>query len=195
MVAAADAAGLAYRSDDPLGFERLPFELLRLGHTQEVRHLMWRPGDPAEITAFRFVAISGQGRNRRVHRYTCATAVLPADLPHLLIGPESMWTAVRRAVGRGDIEVESDVFNRLFSVRGDDERAALAVLDLPMIAWLCEPDGGGAGAVRYELRGQMLLAAVPGHDDPAHLAAFGRQARRFLDHLPDVVLDLYPRSA
>jgi hypothetical protein len=62
------------------------------------------------------------------YRFAVCVLRLPCDLPDLHVGNENMLTRIGSAVGFGDIEFESEDFNRAFRVKCDDAKFASDVL-------------------------------------------------------------------
>ena len=93
------------------------------------------------------------------------------------------------AVAGGDIDFESEEFNRLFAVRCEDRRFANALIDPRMIEVLLATKG----ELSFSFRGRWLLIwrkQVPAVQLPGMLAI----AERVVESIPKVVWDLYPSS-
>ncbi len=165
------------------------FDLFGVGSSKKVTFQFWRPGSRDSVFDYEYT--TGSGKNRSVHRRTCALVSLPFTAPHTEIGPEGFWSGIGRAIGLRDIEVESDRFNDIYRVTGDDERFAIALLDQPMIAWLLRGQSG-YGQIRFELRGPWLLCVEDRIDIARHFG-FLDWAASVRERMPTVLTSLYPR--
>lgn len=165
----------------------LGFDLFDRGGGRRVRGQMWRTGEHDSVFQYQFT--EGSGDNSRTYRFTAALIALPFRAPRLVISTENVWSRIKRAVGRRDIETESPEFNDRYHVRSDDERFAITLLDPPMIAWMLSPSSG-LGTVTFELRDSWMLCycdLLPIEQLPQMLA--WAQAAR--NQLPSVLTDLY----
>lgn len=186
-VALARSRGYEIAVDDkappPLGFD-----LFDVGSSRKVSYQIWKPG--AHDSAFQYRYTTGSGKNRQTHRRSCVLLALPFTAPHLTIGPEGFWSAIGRAIGLRDIEIESPQFNDRYRVRCADERFAITLLDHHMIAWMLSPASGG-GQVKFELAGRWMLCFG---DDVSFEQLFGYLdwAESARTHLPAVLPSLYP---
>jgi hypothetical protein len=110
----------------------------------------------------------------------------------MTIGPEGFWSAIGRAVGIRDVEVESPEFNRRYRVRCADERFAVTLLDQQVIAWMLSPHSG-SGSVKFELGGRWMLCF--GDDVPfEELFGYLTWSQHARGILPTVLTSLYPPS-
>lgn len=62
------------------------------------------------------------------YRFAVCALALPAWLPYLEVGPESVLSRLGNVVGVHDIEIESEDFNRKFRVHSDNRKFASDVL-------------------------------------------------------------------
>jgi hypothetical protein len=67
-------------------------------------------------------------RSTTVHRYGVCALRLPSWLPTLELTPETLLSRVAGALGLGDVELESEDFNRSFRVSASDPKFAYDVL-------------------------------------------------------------------
>jgi hypothetical protein len=166
----------------------LSFNLFELGSSRKVSYHTWRPGTPDSMFQYRYT--TGSGKNRRTHHRSCVLVEVPFTAPHLTIGPEGFWSAIGRAIGLRDVEVESPEFNQRYRVSCDDERFAITLLDHGMMAWMLSPNAGG-GTVKFEFGGRWMLCwgdSLP-YEQLFGFLAWARHAREVL---PDVLTSLYP---
>ena len=99
----------------------------------------------------------GKGNSSETtYRFAVCALALPAELPYLEVGPESVLSRLGSVVGVHDIEIESEEFNRKFRVHADDPKFASDVLS-PRLA-------------------QTLLSLPPYHwrTDGASLVSFSK---------------------
>lgn len=94
-------------------------------------------------------------RTTHVHRYSVCALRLPSWLPTVELTPENLFTRVAGTLGLGDVELESEDFNRRFRVSASDPKLAYDVLHpRTMEALLARPAVGlrigGEDAVVWE---------------------------------------------
>lgn len=166
-----------------------PFAVFNAGHSRKATYRIWRDG--SEVSAFQYRYVTGSGKTRQTHDFSCVLAPTPFFAPHLRIEPEGMMSAIGRMGGIRDIEVESPEFNRLYRVRCDDERFAITLLDHQMIAWMLDATSG-RGAVHFEFGGSWMLASIRKMSFE-ELFGFHDWASWAVDHTPSVLPSLYPK--
>jgi hypothetical protein len=182
-------AGLAYADSDLFGTTRLAFDLFRRGDGRGIDHMLWRPEDTNKgrrVFDYWYYHEDNEGR-KSYRRFSCALALVGGSWPRITVEREGMVDRIAGALGVGDIEVESDEFNRLFAVQCEDRRFASALLDAEMIAFLTAT----RGELNFELRGRWLLIwrrPVSARLLPGLLAV----ADGFVQRVPRVVWELYP---
>ncbi len=79
-----------------------------------------------------------QGSAEAVSTWSVAAVALPTFLPRISVTRRGPLGKVAAALGRQGLELESEDFNRRFSVRTDDPRLAFAVLHPRMMAVLLD---------------------------------------------------------
>ena len=118
-----------------------------------------------------------------VHPFSVVAIDSAVPLPYLSVTPEGF---VGRFVGRltgSDIDLESEAFNRAFTVHADDRTFAADVLHPQMMEYLLQvPDRG------WVLRGGWLLAIRPGQHTVQELDTRLTDLDGILDRIPDFVL-------
>jgi hypothetical protein len=195
LEAIAAKAGLQYSESDPFGCTRVAFPLFRKGDGRGAENVVWRDHeDGRSFRAFDFwfydESEDQYGRtSRSYHRYSCALAYMGSSWPELVITKEGLLEKAYSALGSGDIDFESEEFNRTFAVRCDDRRFASAFIDARMIELLLTTKG----ELSFALRGRWLLVwrkPVPARLVPGMLVL----AERFVEAIPRVVWDLYPST-
>ena len=191
--ASAQAAGLEYSAVDPFDCDRLAFPLFREGDGRGVERVMWREReDNRSVRAFDYwFYVEDQSESGQVHRrykhFSCALAQINGSFPELTVEREGVLDRLAATLGYADIDFESEEFNRQFVIRSPDARFATALIDPRMMAFLLSTKG----RLSFHLRGRWVLIA--GEQVAAHLLpALVKLADAFVDHVPDVVWDLYP---
>lgn len=124
------------------------------------------------------------GDSGTLHRFQVTLAELPVALPRIDIVPENLPAAVAKALGGGDVDVESYEFNQRWRVITNDPQYAHALLDPRMIERLLFPDVEGLG-VRID--GGAVYVWSMGRRDISDLArrlgVVSGIARRIPDHV------------
>jgi len=186
---AADIAGVQLADGDPLDAAHAPFELFHRGQLQEVERTLWRSGDKHNVRVFeyRYETVYGDQRDRSP-LFSCATALVNASWPALLVAPSPLHPEREELdVGGTDIQLESDEFNEAFRVHGPDQRFAYAFLDAGMQEFLLAK----GRAITLQVRGTWLLALTE-HIPAELLPNLFPFVDDLLARIPSVVESLYP---
>lgn len=191
MQALATARGwtFAERDDRWAGaFSGAPFER---GHRRSANNVLSGRYDDRDFVAFDYVyyttetSTDGEGRttSREVsHRFSVVAVTLGAAFPELEVSPEGFF---QRLVGRlvdRDIELESEEFNRAFTVTCPDRKFAFDVLHPRMMEYLL---GHRDAAFRFAA-GRLLVVANGSADIPEIEATLG-YADGIADRIPEFV--------
>lgn len=191
FAAVAAKMGLRYEATDRWNLHQHPFALFRTGNGRTAENVVYGTVDGYEVTAFDYsyyvVRSNGKTTYRQYYRFSCAMMKLPFKTPHTILSRESFMAGIARAVGLGDLQFESDEFNKAWNVKSDDARFANYLCDARMMHWLLASKGW-----RFELNGGRLLAScgqVKPHQLPRVIAA----VTRFRGHVPSVVGDVFAR--
>lgn len=185
--------GLQHSRVDPFGCARVAFPLFRKGDGQVAENVVWRERpDGLSSRAFDFSYYvetrDDYGRVRRVFtRFSCVMVQVDGAWPEVAIQRSGLLDRALNLVGLGDIQLESDEFNRRFSLRSPDRRFAVTLVDARMIDFLLSIDARVAFAVKGRW---VLLTADP--VEPPLVPALMRVAEAFLDNVPRVVYELWP---
>lgn len=136
----ASLAGLRAEAGDPYRLLDAPFALF--GRAASVRDIEnsasgIRDGERV-IVADYWYAPSSDPQRDDYRRYTCVVRETPSWWTDVSVMPKGVMELVRSVLPLGDLETESDAFNRRFEVRAADRRFANALLDQRMMAWLLE---------------------------------------------------------
>jgi hypothetical protein len=121
------------------------------------------------------------------NRLTCVVVEAPISFPSLIVRPEGFLDRFGHTLGVGDIEFESDEFNRMFLVKCHDRRFAFDVIHQRAMAFLLRQDGlcieGNGTAVLFHLNASRGLLPLP-----AGVTELLDESSGFLDLLPDYLL-------
>ena len=185
--------GLEYSPSDPFGCTRVAFPLFRKGDGRTAENVMWREQeDGLALRGFDFSYYDEThdqtgAVSRSYKHFSCVMAQVDGAWPEVAISREGILEKALGLIGMGDIELESDEFNRRFSLRSPDRRFAITLVDARMIDFLLSTDARFAFFVKGRW---VLLATDP--VAPALLPALMRVGEAFVQHIPRVVYELWP---
>ena len=191
--AAAGDLGLGYSAKDEFGLIDLPFPLLQRPAT--VRGLgsvmfgTWR-GREVKVFEYWYARSSDQALDD-FEWFSCVVTPLPGWWPDLVIVPETILSRTVDNLTMSDVNLESEAFNRAFSVRSQDPRFAIALLDARMMAWLLDR----AGPWGFEIAGGMLLCYRTPMFQPWEVRPLLEISAEFMDTVPGVVSSLFAPQA
>jgi hypothetical protein len=191
-VAAEDAAralGLQYSGTDSVGLIDRPFPLLhRLATVRGLENVMFGSWQGHELHVFEYwYARSSNPSLNDFERFSCVVMPLPGWWPDLVIVPETLASRALDHLTMGEVNLESEAFNRSFAVRSSDPRFASALLDARMMAWLLERSAEWG----FEVAGGEVLC-YRSRVQPWELRQVLETASGFLDQVPEVVSGLFP---
>ena len=186
--------GLEYSHLDPFGCTRVAFALFRKGDGRTAENVVWRTTDAGlAVRAFDFTYYvesrnHDTGHVHRSHRrFSCVMAQVDGAWPEVSITREGLFEKALELVGLGDIELESEEFNRRFALRSPDRRFAVSLVDARMIEFLLATEA----RFGFFVKGRwVLLVSEPAR--PELVPALMRVAEEFVAHVPRVVYELYP---
>jgi hypothetical protein len=186
--------GMDFSIDDPFDTLEEPFGLLQRGDGRGVENVVWGEWQGLELRAFDYwyydESTDSKGHTSKSYsRYDCVLASIDARCPALHISEEDVLTRLADALTFGDIEFESEEFNRRFTVKGTDERFASAFCDALMMGWLLQHADG----YMFEVAGDRILCACR-RVAPAEMVRLFGTATAFREQIPAVVSSLYPRG-
>jgi hypothetical protein len=185
--------GLEYSHHDPFGCTRVAFPLFRKGDGRIAEDVMWREqanGQALRGFDFSYYDESRDGAGNTVRSYrhfTCVMAQVDGAWPEVSISREGILEKALGLVGLGDIELESEEFNRRFALRSPDRRFAVTLVDARMIDFLLSTEAQFAFFVKGRW---LLLVSEPVSSDM--LPALMRLGEAFVQHIPRVVYELWP---
>jgi hypothetical protein len=185
--------GLQHSHVDPFGCTRVAFPLFRKGDGRVAENVVWRDrADGLPIRAFDFSYYTEHrdeaGNVVRNHKhFSCVMAQVDGAWPDLSITKEGILEKALDLVGLGDIQLESDAFNRRFALRSPDRRFAVTFVDARMIDFLLSTDA----QLAFHVKGRwVLIASDP--VSPELVPALLRVGEAFVEHIPRVVYELWP---
>ena len=183
--------GLGYSVWDVFGLMTEPFDLFFRGDGRRFENVLYGTWQGVEIKEFDYsyyekTESSNGGSRKTWHHFSCVLLETDLSCPHLTVVPESFWTRLADSVGLRDIELELEEFNRAFTVRSDDRRFAVAVMDARMMRWMLEAGPGWS----FELLGRRILCFAK-RRKPFELIPLLGTAKRFHESIPRVVRELY----
>jgi hypothetical protein len=183
--------GWAYTARDDAWAERFEGAPFGLGHNRQAKNVLQGSYDGRGFVAFDFVYHTTEtttGPNNTTstreqsHDYSVIAISTGAAFPHLRVSPEGM---VKRFFGRltnSDIELESEEFNRAFTVNCDDRKFATDVLHPRMMEYLLT-----LRELSWDLRDGHLVVAAPGQHSVSQLDQSLTAIDGILDRIPDIV--------
>lgn len=185
--------GWSYAESDArwvTAFDGAPFGL---GHDRRALNVLTGAYDGRPFVAFDYrystteTSTDAQGHpqsHTEVHPYSVVALDTGVVLPALSVTPEGF---LGRMVGRltnTDIELESEEFNRAFTVRADDRKFATDVLHPRMMEYLLRiPDRG------WRFSDHWLLAVRPGSHSVVEIDGRLTDLDGILDLVPGFVWD------
>ena len=190
---AARQMGMQFALTDPFDTLAEPFDLLRKGDGRGVENVMWGVWNGLECRLFDYwyyeeSTDSKGNRSRTYYRFSCVMSPVEASCPPLTLARENVFTRMGDHLGFRDIELESEEFNRVFTVRSPDRKFAVDFCDARMMEWLLG-HGRGHG---FEVVGDRLLASCK-RLRPTELVPLLGSMRGFREEIPRVVYSLYPK--
>ena len=127
--------GLSYRPDKFTGFGggifdsaesslawTEQFQPFGVGHARYGQDLFVGRLEGMPFSAFNYNYTTGSGKNQTHHSYGIAYFDLPVWLGGLDVSREGFLSGFAGAIGFADIQFESEEFNKMFCIRGPDER-------------------------------------------------------------------------
>jgi len=186
LAAFAAARGWVYKKSDPSLVTRFNGNPFGTGDSRRATNCLYGAHAERQMVAFdyQYTTTSGSGDNRDTdtHNYSVVAMSLGLQVPPLAVSPEG---AVGRFFGRltnRDIELESEDFNRAFTVTAHDRRFASDVLHPQMMQMLLQWP-----ALGWRLEGDSILVVRSGHHQPSEVDATLAVMDAILDKFPEHV--------
>jgi Protein of unknown function (DUF3137) len=122
-------------------------------------------------------------RTTTTHHFAVTTVTLPAYLPKLEVCPAGVFGKLADAVGlTNDIDLESEDFNRSFTVHADDRKFASDVLSPRTMQYLLT-----APKAAWRIQGNAMLRWASGRLDPADIVVAVAVLDQVADGIPAFV--------
>jgi len=188
LAAFAASKGWQYRPEDDGLANRWRGDPFDRGEDRRVRHVLSGTDRGRPVVAFDYSYVTestdSKGHTTRTtHRYAVAVVGLPTFLPTLQVVPEGLLRRAAGALGFGeDIELESEDFNRRFTVTARDPKFASDVLTpRTMEALLRSP------ARAWRIEGSEVICWDDGTCTPVDVLARLALLRGVVDGIPGFV--------
>ncbi len=169
-------------------FDGAPFGL---GHDRQALNVLTGAYDGRPFVAFDYrystteTSTDAQGHTQthtEVHPYSVLGLHAGASFPDLSVTPEGFFGRMVGRLTNTDIELESEAFNRAFTVTSPDRKFATDVLHPRMMEYLLQiPDRG------WMFREGWLLAVRPGRHSVEQMDGRLGDLDGILDRIPDFV--------
>lgn len=78
---------------------------------------------------------TGSGKSRQVHKHIVAATPCPRAWPDLSVTPENLFDKIAGLMGRKDLSLESEAFNKRWKILAENEDFALLVLSPSVQDW------------------------------------------------------------
>ena len=163
--------GWTYTAADDSWCDRFVGAPFGTGERRSASNILRGPYAGTEMVAFDYsyqtsTTDSKGNRQTTTHRYAVCSLQMPAPLGGLELSPESALTRLAGHVGLGDVELESEDFNRRYRVKARDPKLAYDVLNpRTMQALLARP------ALHLRLLDVDAISWESGRLDPVALLA------------------------
>jgi hypothetical protein len=179
--------GWTYTAQDDRWSERFVGTPFGQGDDRTATNILTGRYGDTELVAFDYSyetssTDSKGNKSTTTHRYAVCALQLPAPLPGLELAPESAFTRLAGAIGFGDVELESEEFNRHYRVKAGNPKLAYDVLHpRTMAALLARP------ALQIRLLDVDAICWDDGRTEPAELLARLSTLQLLIDGIPSFV--------
>jgi hypothetical protein len=186
MARLAASRGWTYVARDDSWVDRFRGEPFGTGFDQKALNVVRGVHDRRKFVAFDYwySTREGSGKSRRTVRHVASVIAISTTgvLPHLSVMPEHL---ISRFLGRltgSDIELESEQFNRAFTVTCPDRKFATDVIHPRMMELLLTTPELG-----WSLTSGTLMVATEGEHGVARIDGVLAAIDRIIDLIPDFV--------
>jgi hypothetical protein len=186
MAAYAAARGWRYEVEQPLLVDRFTGPPFGLGFGRRAYNVLYGTHDGRDLVSFDYEyktqTSNGKQTTTQVHRFSVLGLSMGVYMPPLTVDPESF---LDRFVGRitgNDIDLESEEFNRAFTVSCPDRKFAFDVLHPQMMEFLLQHRQVGW---RFEQDSMLMVAR--GQRTPAQIEATIAVMDGITDRVPEFV--------
>lgn len=191
LAATATERGWAFTARDDRWAERFDGQPFGVGHSRQAHNIITGDHDGRGFVAFDYrYSTTETTRNadgttstsERVHPFSIVALQTGAAFPRLRVRPEGVFGRLFGRLAGTDIELESEEFNRAFTVTCENRRFAVDVLHPRMMEYLL-----GHRELSWDLRNETLLTAKSGQHSIAELDLALTAIDGILDRIPDLV--------
>jgi hypothetical protein len=186
MAAYAAARGWRYEVEQPLLVDRFTGPPFGLGFGRRAYNVLYGTHDGRDLVSFDYEyktrTSNGKQTTTQVHRFSVLGLSMGVYMPPLTVDPESF---LDRFVGRitgNDIDLESEEFNRAFTVSCPDRKFAFDVLHPQLMEFLLQHRQVGW---RFEQDSMLMVAR--GQRTPAQIEATIAVMDGITDLVPEFV--------
>ncbi len=186
MAAYAAGRGWRFEADQPLLVDRFSGPPFGLGFGRRAYNVLYGSHEGRDLVSFDYEyktrSTNGKQTTTQVHRFSVLGLSMGIHMPPLSVDPENF---LERFVGRltgNDIDLESEEFNRSFTVGCPDRRFASDVLHPQMMEYLLEHRQVGW---RFEQDSMLMIAH--GQRTPGQIDATIEVMDGITDRVPEFV--------
>jgi hypothetical protein len=186
MAAYAAGRGWRFEAEQPLLVDRFTGPPFGLGSGRRAYNVLYGTHDGRDLVSFDYEyktqTSNGKQTTTHVHRFSVLGLSMGIHMPPLSVDPESF---LDRFVGRltgNDIDLESEEFNRTFTVSCPDRKFASDVLHPQMMEYLLQHRQVG-----WRFEQDSMLMVAQGQRTPAQIEATIEVMDGITDLVPEFV--------
>ena len=186
MAAYAAGRGWRFEAEQPLLVERFTGPPFGLGFGRRAYNVLYGTHEGRDLVSFDYEyktqTTDGKQTRTQVHRFSVLGLSMGIYMPPLSVDPENF---LDRFVGRltgNDIDLESEEFNRAFTVSCPDRKFASDVLHPQMMEFLLEHRQVG-----WRFEQDSMLMVAQGQRTPAQIDATIEVMDGITDRVPEFV--------
>ena len=186
MAAYAAQHGWTYVADDSSLVDRWDGEPFGRGFGRRAFNVVTGTHDGRPFTSFDYEYKTQQSNGKTTttvnHPYSVLAMSTTLAMPALSVDPEGLFDALADAVSGGTIDLESEDFNRSFSVRCPDRKFASDVLHPQMMEFLLQHRDVG-----FRVQRDTLLVVTNGKRTTGEIDASLAYVDGVIDRVPEFV--------
>ncbi len=178
--------GMRFNPHDPFDIPgRFPFALFQEGHSRRACNCLDGTYKNLPVILFDYTYKTGSGKSETTHNLSVLLARLNIYCPKLIIRPETVLDRFAALVGFGDINFESEEFNRAFNVHCESKKFAYDICHPQMMEFMLQNQ-----SMTWELQGNhvLLYCYAMGTFDPEEAGTCLRLAVEFAARIPSYLL-------